>query len=631
MQKRPLRVIFNELKRRRVPQTVLWYGGSAIALVEAANVFLPSLGAPESAVRLLAIVAVFGLPIAIALAWSFDVSAERPAETRGSRAATVIVIAAVSLVSVFAGFAVWNRTSASAETNSSAAEATSVVDPNHIAVLAFNSLGEDPQLAAFASQLQTRLIDGLSTAAAVRTQGAKRLRVVSRASVLPFSGGRASVDSIRNALSVGTVLDGTVEPVDGAVRVSVRLVDTQTGDQLAATTAVARSTDRVALLDAIADSVVRLIRTNLGAVMRERMRLLETRSPEAFDHIVLANQRLDEFKPAFDEKDYARAASVLGDADSLFATAERLDPKWIEPILERARMTEKRVWLSNARGGESAESIINTAIRVTGRALAIAPGDYRALEMRGYLRKLRLNVPPHLNKAEAARTAAAAEQDLRAALLSNPTPAKALRMLSELAGDAGRMNEAISYGKRAYDEDPYLEQIQFTMFRLFEYSFALDNDADAAKWCADGAARFKEPIFYDCGLSLAAWSNQPRVPPDSAWQLVKAELASYPPPLKPLLEPRLNVLAAATLARAGNRDSALAVVRRARAKDRTSGLLRAAAGVYGLLGHADSAVAILRMLPATETNGRVLSRAPELRTLRGDSAFVRLIASLENN
>lgn len=620
---KPFRGFTRELRRRRVPQTALWYIGTSVALVEAADVFLPSMGAPEGVVPVLAIAAAFGLPIALTLAWMFDVSAAASAAGQPARRLWSIgVVAGVSMVSMAGAYVVWERNVGA--TDEADPATPHVADPTHIAVLGFTALGEDQELAAFANHLQARLIDGLSDAAAGRSSGARRLRVVSHASILPFSRGLVRLDSIRDALDVGTVLEGTVEAVAGAVRVRVRMVDTQSGDQVAMRIAEARANDRVALLDAVADSVVRMIRTELGPLMRERMLLLETRSSEAFDRVMWATQRLDEFMAQYGRKDFVRAGRELSDADSLLAEAERLDPKWIEPILKRANMTEKRVMLARAIGKTDVDPIFALGVAHADSALAIKPGDPRALQARGYLRRLRLQVPPVPKPAAAARLADAAERDLRASLMNNPTPAMALRMLSELAGDAGRLEEALEYGQRAYNEDPYLEQVQPTMFRLFEYSFALSRDAEAAKWCGEGRRRFGNPIFDDCRLSLGAWSEAYPLTPDSAWAVVASELAHYPAPLRPLLEPRLHAMVAAVMVRRGQPDSALLLLTKARSSDGTPGVIRAAAGVYGLLGWPDSALVMVRKL-FTESEQPVLHRSPELRSLHSDARFHALI------
>jgi hypothetical protein len=89
--------IVEELAARRVIRTAVYYVGGSVALVEAANVFVPMLGAPLVIVRLLAILAVCGLPVVLTLSWVFDLA---PAQTPGSRLPRLALlgVAAVSLL-----------------------------------------------------------------------------------------------------------------------------------------------------------------------------------------------------------------------------------------------------------------------------------------------------------------------------------------------------------------------------------------------------------------------------------------------------------------------------------------------------------------------------------------------------
>jgi TolB-like protein len=443
-----LRAFIAELKRRRVLRTALWYSGASVAVVEAANVFLPSFGAPAGLVPLLAILAVFGLPVAITLSWLFDVSTADVSASAGARAwPRLLVVAVIASVSMLGAFTVWNRRVSGAP-DDVAGGRHEVADPAHVAILGFNATGGDEQLAAFAASLQVRLIDALSAAASGGAAGSKRLRVVSHASIRPYSEGTVSTDSIRRALNVGTVLEGTVEPAGDGVRVRVRLIDTESGDQIRTSLAESRADDRLALLDALGDTVLHLIRTELGTVVRDRMRLLETRSRAAFDHVLWGSQRLKDFEGAFGRKDLVEAQRVLHDADSLFAEAERADPEWIEPILERGRLTRRSIMLAKARAESDGAPQIRVGLAHAERALKVAPGDYRALELRGMLKGLQYQLAPPPNMTAATQLLNEAERDLRAALRGNPTPARALRTLSEVAGANGHTEQAVEYGRR---------------------------------------------------------------------------------------------------------------------------------------------------------------------------------------
>lgn len=609
--------LLDELRRRRVIRTAFWYVAASVAIVEAADLFLPSLGAPDGVVRLLVILAVCGLPVALSLSWVFDVTPAQGWRPQGWQQLTLV--AGVVVLSVLAATTIWH-----AERDDPlllTPVQTEGADPAHVAVLGFSTPGGDEALAAFATQLHMRLIDGLSVAAATAPGSPRRLRVLSYAGVLPFIRSDFAVDSLRVARDIGTLLDGTIERTAIATRVHVRLVDTRTGDQIHTSTAEVLHDDRVALLDAVADTVSRMVRTRLGRVVTDHMRLLETRSPAAFDRLVWAMRRKAEYVPAFSRADYAGAARVLAEVDSLLVQSERHDPHWAEPIVERGRVAVARAQLASARGDTRAvTTAIQDGVHHMERALALSASDAGALETRGELRWLQLQLARPANDAEAGQLRESARSDLRASLVANPQPALPLRVLSELAANGGFMQEALDYGKRAYDEDPFMEQAQWTVFRLFEYSFALRQDTEAARWCAEGRQRFSLPIFFDCRLSLASWSDSHGLTPDSAWSLVGAELAAHPDGLRQNLEPRLHAMVAAVLTRNGLADSARSVLRDARARDSSLGMLRAATGVLGLLDETDSALRMLRELVDRTPPSQLpaLRAAPELRSIVAD-------------
>ena len=63
-----------EMRRRQVFRAAAWYGGLAWFSIEVANTVFPQFGLPEWSVRAVIIAAVLGLPVALALAWWFDLS-----------------------------------------------------------------------------------------------------------------------------------------------------------------------------------------------------------------------------------------------------------------------------------------------------------------------------------------------------------------------------------------------------------------------------------------------------------------------------------------------------------------------------------------------------------------------------
>ena len=72
-----LKRLTQELKRRRVYRVAIVYVVVGLVVVEAANNLLPALKLPDWTVTLVVALAILGLPIAVGLAWAFDVTPER--------------------------------------------------------------------------------------------------------------------------------------------------------------------------------------------------------------------------------------------------------------------------------------------------------------------------------------------------------------------------------------------------------------------------------------------------------------------------------------------------------------------------------------------------------------------------
>ena len=68
--------LIREAKRRKVAAVIVWYAVASWALIQVADVVGPALSLPGETVRYLVIAAVAGLPLAILLAWVFDITPE---------------------------------------------------------------------------------------------------------------------------------------------------------------------------------------------------------------------------------------------------------------------------------------------------------------------------------------------------------------------------------------------------------------------------------------------------------------------------------------------------------------------------------------------------------------------------
>lgn len=617
--------LFKELHKRRVIRTALYYAGISAAIVEGADAFAEPLGLPPAAVRFLAILAVAASPLVLILSWLYDVSDEPPhrAGVPGKLARGLSVLTA-ALLSAAILAALWR-----APITPPGAAARGTAPMTRVAVLAFEAPGGTQAMRTLAEHLHGRLIDGLS--AAIRAPDVvdpQRYTVISRAGVLPFSRGDVTVDSIGRALGVGTIVEGVLEALDDSVRIRLRLIDAESADQLDSRVASAPVANPVALADELAEEAVSMLREQLGEVVQRRTQLLGTRSSEAFRHVLWAEDGLSEFHDHLARDDLVRAEQSLDRVDSLYRQASRLDPEWVEPVVLRGFLSDTRAQLASARGEASLEPIYRRGLDIAAQAIAITPGDRRALHLRGSMRLQLAGTTP--DPEEAARLREGAEADLRASVLGNPRPAVPLRMLSELLASEGRYAEALEFGNRAYAEDRYLEGIDATLLRLFQYSMRLDRDLEALRHCTEGRRRSAAAAFEDCRLMLMAWSDVVDPAPDSAWAITERALAAYPTALRPRLEPRLQAMTASVLAEAGLADSARAVLSLARESDPDSyGVAVAAAGTLARLGDMDGALAQVRHAMAVVPLGLdAVATAPELRPLREAPRFQALLDSI---
>lgn len=179
-----------ELRRRKVYRAAAVYAVVGLSVLGAAEVILDPLGLAGARPYVVVLV-LLGFPIALVLAWVYDVRPEAPA----------LPTEVDSFASSPAGF--------------SPAEARS------IAVLPFDSMSPDPEGDYFADGIAEELTNTLA-----RQEG---LRVVARTSAFAFRGERVDVREIGRRLNVSHVIEGSVRRTDRALRITAQLINTEDG------------------------------------------------------------------------------------------------------------------------------------------------------------------------------------------------------------------------------------------------------------------------------------------------------------------------------------------------------------------------------------------------------------------
>jgi TolB-like protein len=482
------------------------------------------------------------------------------------------------------GFGIW-KAGHHGTTPSGAAD--SGLDPKHIAVLYFQQRGGSDSLGYLADGLTEALIHELSQV--------KPLQVVSGNGVAPYKNSNVSPDSIARALRVGTILQGAVAQSGNRLRVNVSLVNTANGAEIGSTTIERPREEIFALQDDLAKEVAVFLRMQLGQEVELRQTRASTSSPAAWDVLQQAERLTKEVDTLLATGDTAAAARHYAQADSMMAAAEKLDPHWATPAVERAWLAYHQ---SELVGYDKAlnEKWIGIGMGHADRALKLRPNDPDALEIRGTLEYWRWLMSLEPDQTRAAQLLAQAEQDLRGAVTANPTAAWAWTVLSFLLNGEGQTAESKLAAQRSYEADPYLKTAKQTVWRLFQASLDLEDAVEARHWCEQGQQRFPDYYrFAECQIWLYSLKA---VPPDvkAAWADYDRFVKLSPPALKPYHQLYGRMLVAMALVRAGLPDSARAVAVRSRGDatlDPTHDLAYYEALMRVLLGDQDEALTLL--------------------------------------
>jgi eukaryotic-like serine/threonine-protein kinase len=498
------------------------------------------------------------------------------------------------------------------------------VDPRRIAVLYFEHRGDSARTQHLADGLTESLIHELSSV--------KALQVISSNGVRPFRNASVRPDSLRRALGIGTIVQGTVSEDGNRLRVAVALVNAATGTETKSTVLERPRAELFALQDTLSKAVAQFLRLAIG----EEVQLQETRAATsdvgAWELVQQAGEERKRSDALIASGNPTAANGALARGDSLLAQASARDAKWTTPIVERGWLAwEQRRIVGLAKGPGT--EFTDRGLRFAEEALAIRP-DTEAIHLRGTMRYWRYILNVDIGSLSGDRLLAAAEADLRAggAARSNPRRASALGLLSHLLLRKSETAEGKLVALQAWEADEYLTEASAVLWRLYSASLDLEDAAEAQRWCNEGQRRFpNDPLLTECRISMYAIRDlKPDVP--ALWRLVEQYARLYPENQQEYRRKRAQVFLSMALANAGLRDSARAVVTRARADsatiDQTNDLMYLEVAARNVMGDREEAIKVLRNYLATNPQDRESIARDEtwfFRGLRDDPRFVALV------
>src|SRR6266566_1192234 len=296
---------FEELQRRKVYRVAAAYVIAAGFIIQIGSAILPAWELPNWTFRLVVVLLLIGFPIALILAWAFDVTPEGIRATEKTAAEThlrrnMIILAATGvIVSVVAGFFLLPRASARN------------IDKS-IAVLPFENLSGDPDNAYFADGIQDDILTNLSKIG--------DLKVISRTSVMSYRGsGTRNARDIGKALGVATLVEGSVRRIGNRVRVSVQLINADTDEHIWAEDYDRDLIDVFAIQTDLSQKIAGELRAKLSPSEKAQIERRPTENGEAYLAFVQGHD-------LFTRSDKFRANTEK--AEQLFEQATRLDPNF---------------------------------------------------------------------------------------------------------------------------------------------------------------------------------------------------------------------------------------------------------------------------------------------------------------
>ena len=339
---------FKELERRKVYRVAVAYAVVAGGVIQLASAVFPAWELPSWALRLVVVLLLTGFPIALVLAWAFDVTpagiqateeaTPRPAgQTLLRRRRNVFLLGSLGIaVSLIAGFFLLPRASARK------------IDKS-IAVLPFENFSEDKDNAFFADGIQDDILTNLAKIS--------DLKVISRTSVMSYRGKDQNVREIGKALGVSTILEGSVRKSGNRVRLNVQLINAVNDEHIWAEDYDRDLTDVFAIQTDLAQKIAHELKAKLSPTEKAQMTRKPTENGEAYLAFVQAHNL---FHMQLEEPE------KLKQAEQLYERALQMDPNF---ALAAADFSQMESWIYHTfdptpQRREKARSLAERALKL---------------------------------------------------------------------------------------------------------------------------------------------------------------------------------------------------------------------------------------------------------------------------
>jgi TolB-like protein len=342
---------FEELQRRKVYRVAVAYVVAAGFIIQIGSAVFPAWDLPNWTLRLVIVLLLIGFPVALILAWAYDVTpqgiqAAPKFPGRHRRRNIILLVVAGAIISAAAGFFLLPRAVAHK------------VDKS-VAVLPFQNLSAEKENVYFAEGIQNEILTKLATVG--------DLKVISRTSTAKYQSKPENLKTVAQELGVSNILEGTVQRAGDKVRVNVQLIDARTDTHLWAKTYDRDFKDVLSVESEVATQIADALKANLSETESHVLSAARTENTDAYDLFLRGQYE-------FHQAESSLAPDAYDRADAFYRQALALDPNFAEAAAELARSRLSRHWFVSPlapAGLEEVKSLID-------RALELAPNSPEA-------------------------------------------------------------------------------------------------------------------------------------------------------------------------------------------------------------------------------------------------------------
>jgi TolB-like protein len=578
------RSFFAELRRRHVYRVAIAYGVVAWLLVQVATQVFPFFEIPNWAVRLVVLLTVLGFPVALVIAWAFEMTPEglkRNADIAPNehipRWSTRRFAALIVSIAILAAGVPLFQLSRSKPTWLPWADVVPTAPQKSIAVLPLLNESGDSGDEYFSDGLSEELIAALAQI--------KGLKVIGRSSSFRFKDQKEDSKSVGEKLGVSTLLEGTVRKNGDRVRIVAELINTADGSEIWSRTFDRELKDIFAVQAEIAEAVatsleLTLLGTEDGSAQKASTKSMEAHNAYLQGHFYFQRRNLEDYRKAVGFFDQA----IRFDSDYALAYAERSEARaWIGDLSSEKK---KEAWKAASSDAE--------------KAVAVDPNLAEAHAALGWVRFF-IEWKFDEGLAELRR----AQQLSR----WNPT---ASDLLARVVVYRGQFEEAEKLARQSIELDPLAYQARISLARVLFTEGKLDETEAAARKAAElqptaaGNHRFQVFVAIQRGDGEAAL-REAQLEPNEGYRRFELALADYT---------------------RGERRAADEALAELIARDRDF-LAYQVAQVYAWRGENDKAFEWLQVSLDTHDTGTVsLLIDPLLRGLQHDPRYNRLLAKI---